>query len=160
MGQVSNLPDHSLGFSRRASQCIDCMPTRLKAVLRTNRSFTPQVAREFIRIESDKNPIPHAHRGSTEIPGGADQVLFQLGVSGRTFVHVEVHDFLALGDEYVSCRSRQPQRCSGADAFLASIDLLFDRCVRLRKKLLRALAGGSAGTVIIPVDRRFAFHVL
>jgi hypothetical protein len=43
----------------------------------------------------------------------------------------------------------------GRQLVLTGIDLLGDRGLRLRKKLLRTFAGGSAGAMIVPVDLRF-----
>jgi hypothetical protein len=82
-------------------------------------------------------------------------VLRELGVCRRRLFHVEVHEPLSFGDEDVPNRSGQLNCLGRRQLVLAGIDLLNDRSLGMRKKLLRAFAGGSAGAMIVPVDLRF-----
>ncbi len=54
--------------------------------------MAPQAAGELFGVEAHEKSIARTGRGGTQIAGGADHVLRQLGVCGGTISHVEMHE--------------------------------------------------------------------
>ncbi len=103
---------------------------------------------------TDEEAIAGPGRGSPQVAGRADQVLFELGVGGRIGLHVEVHDLLSFGHINVMHRAGQLDSFGGTELVLAGVNLFDDRRFGFRQELLGALAGDSAGTMVVPVDLR------
>ena len=87
-------------------------------------------------------------------------MLPELGLGRGVLIHVEVHELFSFGDIDMPNRMRQLHRLGGRQLVLTGIDLFGDRGLRLRKKLSRALAGGSAGAMVVPVDLWCMLHGL
>jgi hypothetical protein len=103
-------------------------------------------------MEADEETIAGPCGRSAQVAGRADQMLFQIGIRRRIGLHVEVYDLLPFGDINVAHRAGQFDRLGGAQLLLAGVNLLENRGFPIRQELLRALAGDSAGAVVIPVD--------
>ena len=124
------------------------------------RLAAPQAVGVFFGVETDEQAVSRAGGGGPQVARGPDHVLPELGVRRRGLFHVEVHEFLSFGDVNVTNRMSQLHGFGRRQLVFTGIDLLCDRSLRLRKKLLRAFAGGSAGAMIVPVDLAFLLHGL
>src|SRR5438067_3772344 len=89
-----------------------------KAVANSN---LPQAFGELIRLEPDEQTVARTRSGRAQIARWTDEVFLQLGVAGRVFVHIEMHDFLSLRHENMTHRARQFHRFRRADAVLPGV---------------------------------------
>jgi hypothetical protein len=122
------------------------------AILRTG---APQTAGVFFGVETDEQAVSRAGGGGPQVPRGTNHVLPEFGVGRGVLIHVEVHELFSFGDKDVPNGMGQLHGFGGRQLVFTRIDLFDDRSLRIRKKLLRAFTGGSAGAMIVPVDLGF-----